>query len=100
MTPKEIRRKMADGPVMLNEINQDNAWRFAHRWCITCGGPIMLHWLVESNDPNLMGTWWCDPDRNQASEGMNLPEDVKPIRDELPDYKEPQFTIKDVHSEE
>lgn len=63
---------LADGPKMLNELNPKGAAHFADRVCETCEQPIMLHWLIASDDVEKRTTYWCDPDGSLASAGMKI----------------------------
>lgn len=69
---KEAKRKLADGPVMLCEVNPKGAERFSDRVCESCGGPIMTHWLIPSDDLEKRSSYWCDPDGNQMCTGMKI----------------------------
>lgn len=67
---KEQKRVLADGPIQLGDFNPKGKDRFKDRLCMTCESPIMGHWVIEDNDPELMGLYWCDKTKTQYSEGM------------------------------
>lgn len=69
---KEKRVLLADGPKMLSELNPKGAAYFADRVCELCGGPIMVHWLIPSDDIERRTSYFCDPDGKQASTGLKV----------------------------
>lgn len=70
--PQEVKRVLADGPIMLRDFAPKSAHRFEDRVCETCENPILGHWVIESNDPELMGNYWCDRFGTQSSTGMKV----------------------------
>ncbi len=72
MPDKEPKFKLADGPMMLSEFNPKAVDRFRDRVCEVCEQPIMTHWLVPDTDLEKRYTYWCDPERQQASTGMKI----------------------------
>lgn len=69
---KAKRVLLADGPVMLCELNPKAAKHFADRVCEVCSGPILTHWLVPSDDAEKRSSYWCFPDHSQECTGLKV----------------------------
>lgn len=70
--PKDKRVLLADGPVMLSEMNPKGAVYFADRVCEVCETPIMTHWIVPKPDLEDRVKYWCDPEGTQESTGLKI----------------------------
>lgn len=63
---------LADGPILLCELNPKGAAYFADRVCEVCEGPIMQHWLIPSADIERRTSYFCDPEGKQISTGLKI----------------------------
>lgn len=70
--PEGKRVLLADGPVMICELNPKAAERFSDRVCEVCNQPILTHWIVPSNDAEKRASYWCFPDNSQECTGMKI----------------------------
>ena len=69
---KERKVLLADGPKMIVEFNPKARERFSDRVCETCNGPILLHWLIPSDNIERRTSYFCDPEGKQISTGLKI----------------------------
>lgn len=55
-----------NGKILLSVFNPEGIPHFHGRFCLTCNGPIMGHYL-RRNSPH----YWCSEDKLKYSEGIN-----------------------------
>lgn len=72
MSEKTAKRLTASGPITLRELNPKAIARFDSRVCETCESPILGHWIIPNDDPELATSYWCDRLGTQASEGLKV----------------------------
>lgn len=62
---------LGQGPILICEFNPKASTHFSGRVCMTCREPILTHWLIPFIDVEKRGSYWCNPDGNQMSEGLS-----------------------------
>lgn len=69
---KTGRYLLADGPKTLAEFNPKAVLRFSDRYCETCDGLIMQHYLRAHSDPEIRSRYWCSKDGDRFSSGLKI----------------------------
>lgn len=66
------RRLLVDGPMTVREFNPKAILRFQDRFCETCDGCILDHFLISSPDPERLGSYFCDKEGKRFSTGLKI----------------------------